>query len=63
MPDCLPPVGSCAEHYADELEECLDDAILQDFNVEAEDGSPEQASAQTRCVHFLKLKLKLLACH
>jgi len=32
------------EHYADELEEVLDDAILHDFNVEAEDGSPRQAS-------------------
>lgn len=32
----------CAEHYPDELAECLDDAILQDFNVEAEDGSPDQ---------------------
>ncbi len=30
------------EHYADELEEELDDAILHDFNVEAEDGSPRQ---------------------
>lgn len=29
-----------AEHYADELEEALDDALVQDFNLEAEDGSP-----------------------
>ncbi|GAX83506.1 hypothetical protein CEUSTIGMA_g10931.t1 [Chlamydomonas eustigma] len=32
------------EHYADELEELLDDAILHDFNVEAEDGSPRQVA-------------------
>jgi len=31
-----------AEHYADELEEELDDALLQDFNVEAEDKSPAE---------------------
>lgn len=30
------------DHYADELEEELDDAISQDFNVQAEDGSPRQ---------------------
>ena len=36
------PAGLCTEHYADELEELLDDAILYDFNVEAEDGSPRQ---------------------
>jgi hypothetical protein len=29
-----------AEHYADELADALNDAICQDFNVEAEDGSP-----------------------
>ena len=34
-----------AEHYADELEEVLDDTILHDFNVEAEDGSPRQVGA------------------
>ena len=32
----------CAEHYVDDLEELLDDAILHDFNVEAQDGSPRQ---------------------
>lgn len=30
------------EHYADELEEDLDDAILHDFNTQAEDGSPKE---------------------
>ena len=29
-----------AEHYADELEEELADAMLEDFNAELEDGSP-----------------------
>ncbi|GFR41430.1 hypothetical protein Agub_g2118, partial [Astrephomene gubernaculifera] len=38
--DCLDWFYKKREHYADELEEELDDAILQDFNVEAEDGSP-----------------------
>lgn len=33
---------TCAEHYVDDLEELLDDAILHDFNVEAQDGSPRQ---------------------
>jgi len=36
-----------AEHYADELEEELDDALLQDFNVEAEDNSPAEVSKRS----------------
>ncbi|GLI68605.1 hypothetical protein VaNZ11_013077, partial [Volvox africanus] len=40
--DCLDWFYNKREHYVDELEENLDDAILQDFNVEAEDGSPYQ---------------------
>eukprot|EP00197_Chlamydomonas_leiostraca_P013052 CAMPEP_0202867836 /NCGR_PEP_ID=MMETSP1391-20130828/9650_1 /ASSEMBLY_ACC=CAM_ASM_000867 /TAXON_ID=1034604 /ORGANISM="Chlamydomonas leiostraca, Strain SAG 11-49" /LENGTH=216 /DNA_ID=CAMNT_0049547913 /DNA_START=16 /DNA_END=666 /DNA_ORIENTATION=- len=32
------------EHYADDLEEELDDALLHDFNVEAEDNSPGELS-------------------
>lgn len=35
---------AAAEHYADDLEEELEDALLQDFNVEAEDGSPAEVS-------------------
>lgn len=34
----------CSEHYADELEALLDEAMLEDFNVEAEDGSPTQVA-------------------
>lgn len=33
-------VASCAEHYVDELEPLLETIILEDFNVQAEDGSP-----------------------
>ncbi|GFH30628.1 uncharacterized protein HaLaN_29515 [Haematococcus lacustris] len=29
----------CSEHYADDLEEELLDALLEDFNLEVEDGS------------------------
>ncbi len=36
------------EHYWDELEEELEDALLQDFNVEAEDGSPAEVRAPHR---------------
>lgn len=32
----------CTEHYADELEEELDSALENDFNVEAEDDSPHE---------------------
>ncbi|KAG2497886.1 hypothetical protein HYH03_004152 [Edaphochlamys debaryana] len=42
--DCMEWFYKKREHYADELEEELDDALLQDFNVEAEDGSPRQVS-------------------
>ncbi|GIL72313.1 hypothetical protein Vretimale_3990 [Volvox reticuliferus] len=42
--DCLDWFYQKREHYVDELEENLDDAILQDFNVEAEDGSPHQVA-------------------
>jgi hypothetical protein len=35
-----------AEHYADDLEIELDEAILHDFNVDAEDGSPKEASGR-----------------
>lgn len=31
-----------AEHYADELEMELADTLLEEFHVEAEDGSPAQ---------------------
>ncbi|GLC45758.1 hypothetical protein PLESTB_000501800 [Pleodorina starrii] len=40
LQDCLDWFYKKREHYVDELEEELDDAILHDFNVEAEDGSP-----------------------
>jgi hypothetical protein len=33
---------ACAEHFWDDLAEELEDALLQDFNLEAEDGSPEE---------------------
>ncbi|KAG2446214.1 hypothetical protein HXX76_000806 [Chlamydomonas incerta] len=39
--DCLDWFYKKREHWADELEEELDDALLQDFHVEAEDGSPK----------------------
>jgi hypothetical protein len=44
---CLHSVQLCevscrAEHYADELEEMLDEAMQHDFNVDAEDGSPSE---------------------
>ncbi|EFJ43017.1 hypothetical protein VOLCADRAFT_96752 [Volvox carteri f. nagariensis] len=42
--DCLDWFYNKREHYVDELEENLDDAILQDFNLEAEDGSPHQVA-------------------
>jgi hypothetical protein len=32
----------CSEHYADELEMELADTLLEDFQVEVEDGSPAQ---------------------
>ena len=32
------------DHYADELEDHLDEFLREDFNVEAEDGSPGEAS-------------------
>lgn len=34
--------GAPADHYADELEPLLETIILEDFNVQAEDGSPLQ---------------------
>lgn len=40
LPPCHP-----AEHFWDDLEEMLGDAMLEDFNTEAEDGSP----AEVRC--------------
>lgn len=39
------------EHYADELEALLDDAMLNDFNVEAEDGSPLQVAQSLVAVY------------
>ena len=33
-----------SEHYADDLEALLNEAMLDDFNVEAEDGSPMQVA-------------------
>ena len=44
-----------AEIFADDLEEELDGAMLQDFNVEAEDNSPAQvvqASAGRSRLHL-----------
>jgi hypothetical protein len=37
-----PHASVCAEHYVDELEPLLETIILEDFNVQAEDGSPGQ---------------------
>lgn len=39
-----------AEHYADDLEEELEDAMLQDFNVETEDGSPAEVRRHAFCM-------------
>ena len=36
-----------AEHYADDLEDALHDALLTDFRVEAEDNSPGEVSLHT----------------
>ena len=33
-----------AEHWKDVLEECLDDALIQDFNIECEDGSQSEVA-------------------
>jgi hypothetical protein len=35
------------EHYADELEMELADALLEEFHVEVEDGSPSQVRSTT----------------
>ncbi len=41
---CMPMLSSpSAEHYADELELELAEGLLEDFHLEAEDGSPAQA--------------------
>lgn len=36
----------CSEHYADELEMELADTLLEEFQVEVEDGSPAQVCVQ-----------------
>lgn len=71
----MPPLPySHAEHYADDLEEELDDALLQDFNVEAEDNSPqevrtmqvawqmEHAAMPAACKHQLNNRLTHMPC-
>lgn len=40
-----------AEHYADELEPLLETIILEDFNVQTEDGSPCEVCARSRCLY------------
>jgi hypothetical protein len=45
VPNTLPTHDRRAEHYWDDLEEELDDALLQEFNLEAEDGSPAEVGA------------------
>ena len=42
-PKSVLPRYLCADHYADELEPLLETIMLEDFNVQAEDGSPLQA--------------------
>lgn len=39
---CLHLASPAAEHFVDELEVELADTLLEDFQVEAEDGSPAQ---------------------
>ena len=41
-----------AEHYADELEPLLETIILEDFNVQTEDGSPCEVCARFRCLYM-----------
>jgi pre-rRNA-processing protein TSR2 len=43
-----PKPNKTTEHFPDELEEVLEDALVEDFNVEAEDGSPREV-AQALC--------------
>jgi hypothetical protein len=39
-----------SEHYADELEMELADTLLEEFQVEVEDGSPAQVRCSSRCI-------------
>ena len=39
------------DHYADELEEHLDEYLVEDFHVECEDGSTSEARRRWSCVY------------
>jgi len=51
MPRLAPPPSSSPDHYADDLEDELDQAMLADFHAQLEDGSPRDVAHALVALH------------